>query len=339
MKGRIIKWGYSNKNSIIAFIIGLVFSYIVFSILGYLYQIYILDNSNYIISKNAVYFRVDQNTSGGSVDFSFLESFSGIDSINIFKDRNGSQTLYECLIMNCYSPPNQGRGFAADDFINNKHTAYVGYKAGEIYDLSNLIIGNYSYDIIGHYSSETPSLNYAIFYTDGSLYKVSTHDAFIIDGKNRKTTKGAFNFIKQNLKAKGIDVYSFDPDISCISDFLSYRGKVVVAGSLLLLLLMFSNIATAMFWIISNGDYIRISNILGVPGAKSYLLRKILFILFASSLLGYGLIMAFKEISLPLFITTVSIIFIVLSTLCSFIAAEKITGFDSIMMENDYEDY
>ena len=49
--------------------------------------------------------------------------------------------------------------------------------------------------------------------------------------------------------------------------------------------------------------------------------------------------MAFKEISLPLFITTVSIIFIVLSTLCSFIAAEKITGFDSIMMENDYEDY
>lgn len=102
---------------------------------------------------------------------------------------------------------------------------------------------------------------------------------------------------------------------------------------------MFSNIATAMFWIISNGDYIRISNILGVPGAKSYLLRKILFILFASSLLGYGLIMAFKEISLPLFITTVSIIFIVLSTLCSFIAAEKITGFDSIMMENDYEDY
>lgn len=324
MKNKIKKWGYSNKNGVIIFIIGLVFSYIVLTLLGYLHQIYILDNSNTIFSKDAIYFRVDQTTNTEPIDFSFLQSFSGIDSVNIFKENDDFQVPCECLIMNYYPLPSQGRGFDEYDFINNRHAAYVGCKASEVFDLTNLVIRNTSYKIIGEYLSEIPSLNYAVFYSDGTLDKVAANDAFIIDGKNSRTINATYDFMNQNLMSNGIEVYSFDPNASHISDFISYRGKVIVAVSLVLLLLMFSNIATAMFWILSNGDFIRISTLLGTPGVKSYLLRKLLYILLASSLIGYGLMITLKTMLLPLFIIAIAITVILLSTVCSFLLAKKI---------------
>ena len=324
----------AKKDSLLVFVLGVIFAYLVLNIFSYVQHIYEYDTASYDYSVNAVHFRVKDSLNSKTLDLEFVYDFPQINSVNIFKGGDNCTSTYNCLVLNQYPSPVSGKPLN----VNERGTAYVGSCASEIFDLTNLEIFGKKYSVIGVFESDISTQNYSMYYASESINSVKNDDYFVIDGQYSKSINAVYNYIDEKLQEKGIETYIIEPDRTHVSDFLSYRRLLIWFVVTIILLVGFSNVILSVYWINVHMEYIQIAHMIGIKNIALRLMWKMIIIYSFAAIVGCTLFY-FEHESVPIFIVPLLAFIMAIIVLCSFPLATKAADFNWMLMENDYESF
>lgn len=255
----------------------LIISFALEAVMCYGISMYMINCSkNTLFSRNAVTVSIHETN---------MFDFGDIDDVSIFRtDNNTAFSAYEIVCSD--GRLNVGGGIKTDKSWLGTNSAIVGSEVRSFVDLSELIIGEKTYQIKDEFNDKrVPSNNCTVFYFGDSVCETQNSE-FVIDGKNKKLITSAVEKLKEKAAECGAEIHTVDNNKVGVQNFISSKRSLPILFILYFVVIGFNDIMICIFHTEQLKRLITVNVLLGKNRPAGIICRSLLLFMVISSVVS-----------------------------------------------------